>query len=62
MDTSSVLQSASIAQFYANKNVLITGATGEQCCMREGLLLLLHHHLCYRFHGQSAFGNSPQKM
>lgn len=30
MDTSSVLQSASIAQFYANKNILITGATGEQ--------------------------------
>lgn len=35
MDSSSVLQSASIAQFYANKNILITGATGEQCFIRD---------------------------
>ena len=30
MSNSSVLRSASIAQFYANKNIFITGATGEQ--------------------------------
>jgi alcohol-forming fatty acyl-CoA reductase len=28
METSSVLSKTSIAQFYANKNILVTGATG----------------------------------
>jgi FlaA1/EpsC-like NDP-sugar epimerase len=36
MDTSSILQSASIAQFYANKNILITGATGNALPHKQG--------------------------